>query len=85
MDPKTKLKQKLQNERLKRGTTQSKRSFLEKKKVPEELIDSCLNRLNRGGSLPDTSMIQNLLQQVQSMSSALPKTPNVSTPPNETP
>jgi hypothetical protein len=62
MDAKAKLKQQLQAKRLKRGGPQAQRTFLEKQKVPEELIDSCMNRM-KGGS----NNIQSLMNQMNQM------------------
>jgi hypothetical protein len=62
MDAKAKLKQQLQAKRLKRGGPQAQRTFLEKQKVPEELIDSCMNRM-KGGS----NNIQSLMNQMNQL------------------
>lgn len=66
MDAKAKLKQQLQAKRLKRGGPQAQRTFLEKQKVPEELIDSCMNRIQKGGS----EHIQSLLTQLKQVAAA---------------
>ncbi len=67
MDAKAKLKQQLQAKRLKRGGPQAQRTFLEKQKVPEELIDSCMNRMQKGGS----NHIQSLMNQLKQMTAAV--------------
>ncbi len=64
MDAKAKLKQQLQAKRLKRSGSQAQRTYLEKQKVPEELIDSCMNRMQKGGS----DHIQSLMTQLKHMS-----------------
>jgi len=63
-EARSKLKQRMNAERLKRSSGMAKRSFLEKKKVPTELIDSCMNQINQ--KKPLGPALQNMLQSLQS-------------------
>ena len=48
LEAKAKLKQQLQAKRLNRSGSQAQGTFLEKQKAPEELIDSCMNLMQKG-------------------------------------
>jgi hypothetical protein len=69
MDAKAKLKQQLQAKRLKRGGPQAQRTFLEKQKVPEELIDSCMNRMKGGSN--NIQSLMNQMSQLKQMTAAV--------------
>jgi hypothetical protein len=69
MDAKAKLKQQLQAKRLKRGGPQAQRTFLEKQKVPEELIDSCMNRMKGGSN--NIQALMNQMNQLKQMTAAV--------------
>ena len=43
---KKKLREKVNQSKLKRSTTDSKRSFLEKAKVPENMMEQCMKAMN---------------------------------------
>lgn len=55
-----KLKQKLNAERMKRSSADSQRAFLEKKNVPADLVDTCMDQL-QNKSKPSLQSIQALL------------------------
>lgn len=69
----SKLKQRMHAERLKRNTGMAQRSFLEKKKVPTELIDNCMTQIRQKKPLaqalqqmmnmPQMQMMQEMLKQ----------------------
>lgn len=62
----SKLKQKMKAERLKRSSADAQRSFLEKKKVPNELIDTCMNQLKHKAN-PTIQNVQMLLNTIQTL------------------
>jgi len=63
-----KLKQKLKAERMKRSSADSQRAFLEKKKVPADLVDTCMDQLqNKSKAKPSLQTIQSLLGKISTM------------------
>lgn len=64
-----KLRQKVNTQRMQRNNSSAKRSYLEKNKVPSELMDQCMNMMKNKG--PNGATLQQLLQQVQSQVQSL--------------
>lgn len=69
-----KLREKVRGQKLKRSNEEQQRSFLEKKKVPTEMMDSYINALKN----PKAPNIVSLLEQ---MSSILPQQQQAMQPP----
>ena len=66
-DAKSKLREKLKAERMKRQNRTNQRTVLEKNKVPENLIDMCMNQMN-GKTPMSTQTMQNILHQLSMIS-----------------
>jgi hypothetical protein len=76
----SKLKQRMHAERLKRNTGMAQRTFLEKKKVPTDLIDNCMAQIKQKKPLaqalqqmmnmPQMEMMQEMLTNPDGRSSA---------------
>lgn len=66
-DAKSKLREKLKAERMKRQNRTNQRTVLEKNKVPENLIDMCMNQMN-GKTPMSTQTMQNMLHQLSMIS-----------------
>lgn len=64
--PRDKLKQKMNAERLKRSSSDAQRLFLEKNKVPKDLVDTCMNQINHKAK-PSLQTVQNLLTNIQNL------------------
>jgi hypothetical protein len=77
-DAKSKLREKLKAERMKRQNRTNQRTVLEKNKVPENLIDMCMNQMN-GKTPMSTQTMQNILHQLSMISKGSNSTEEKST------
>ena len=79
-DLRTNLKQKLKAERLKRSSAQTQRTFLEKSKVPAELVDNCMSQLkNKNSAQHITSLLSQIKNLSKQLNQSVPET-QVATP-----
>jgi len=74
-----KLKQKMNAQRLKRSGTSQKRSYLEKNKVPAEMMDQCVKALNHQ-TAPNLMSLMNQIASPNGMQSALQQAVNAAQP-----
>ena len=71
-EARSKLKQRMNAERLKRSSGVAQRSFLEKKKVPSDLVDNCLQQMKQNKPLGQMleqlkKLSENVQDKTQSM------------------
>lgn len=62
-----KLRQKLKTQRLQRQSSDSQRTFLEKAKVPENMMDKAMSMLKQ--KTPNAALLQNMMSQLGALQS----------------